>query len=75
MDDQARVKEFIKAWARYTVALTIAEKTIVKELEHELAAREQVQMIVATELGDDAARRAIALRLAIAEHQAQLPGK
>lgn len=69
MDDQERVKAFIKAWARYTVALTIAEKTILKDLEHELEARVQVQMIIATELGDEAARRRIALELALAEHQ------
>ena len=70
MDDQQRVKAFIKAWARYTVALTIAEKTIMEELEHEVGARVQVQMILATELGDESARRRIAYDLAMAEHQA-----
>jgi len=68
MDDTGRVKDFIKAWARYSVALTIAEKTILKDLENEIDARVQVQMIIATELGDESARRRIALELALAEH-------
>ena len=68
MDDQERVKQFIQSWARYTVALSIAEKTITKDLESEHFAREQVQMIVATELGDDASRRRIAMQMALAEH-------
>lgn len=72
MDDDQRVKNFIKAWARYSVALTIAEKTILKDLESEMGARIQVQMILATELGDEAARRAIAFQLALAEHQRTL---
>ena len=69
MDDQERVKAFIKAWARYSVALTIAEKTILKDLETEVEARVQVQMILATELGDESSRRRIAFELALAEHE------
>jgi len=70
MDDQEMVKVFIKAWARYTVALNGAEKTVLKELQQsEDYAREQVQMIVSTELGSDDARRKVAFQLALAEHQ------
>ena len=68
MDENERVKAFVKAWARYAVALNVAEKTIVRELDVEAGVREQVQMILATELGDEASRRAIALRLALEEH-------
>jgi hypothetical protein len=69
MDDQELVKIFIKAWARYTVALGSAEKSVLKELETEAVAREQLQMIIATELGTDDSRRKVAFQLALAEHQ------
>jgi hypothetical protein len=72
MDDQEMVKAFVKTWARYTVALGIAEKTVIKEMESELSAKEQVQMIVATELGSDDARRRVALQMALAEHVARI---
>jgi len=71
MDDQEIVKQLIKAWARYTVALSGAERTVLKELgPDENYAREQLQMIVSTELGTDDARRRVAFQLALAEHQA-----
>jgi hypothetical protein len=70
MDDQESVKAFIRAWARYTVAITAAEKTVLKELESEVYAKEQAQMIIGTELGSDDNRRRIAFQLALAEHQA-----
>jgi|HubBroStandDraft_1064217.scaffolds.fasta_scaffold157125_1 hypothetical protein len=76
MDDQETVKVFIKAWARYTVALNGAEKTVLKEIApSEAYAREQVQMIVSTELGNDDARRKVAFQLALAEHQTRFLAK
>jgi hypothetical protein len=75
MDDQEMVKVFIKAWARYTVALNGAEKTVLKELHAEEYAREQLQMIIATELGTDDDRRKVAFQLALAEHQSRFLAK
>jgi hypothetical protein len=74
MDDQEMVKVFVKAWARYTVALLGAEKEVLHELQSEAFAREQVQMIIATELGSDEARRKVAFQLALAEHQTHFQG-
>ena len=69
MDDPERVRLFVTAWARYTIALAGVEKAVLQELQSEPIAREQAHMIIATELGTDEARRTIAFRLALAEHQ------
>ena len=72
MDDQERMRTFLKAWARYSVALAAVQKSVIEDLQQEPVVREQAQMIFATEMGDDQTRRHLALQLALAEHQVHL---
>jgi hypothetical protein len=60
---------FLKAWARYTIALATVEQDVLKDLQSEPAARQQVQALFQTTLSTDAQRREIALRMALAELQ------
>ena len=65
-------KEFLKAWAHYTLALSIVEQDVLKDLANEPAAHQQVQAILQTTLSTEYQRREIALRMALAELQVRI---
>jgi hypothetical protein len=69
MDDTQRAAIFLKAWARYTLALASAVQPTLRDLSNEPAAFQQVQILNQTQLATDVQRREVALQMALVEFQ------
>ncbi len=67
MDDQEVAKLFLKAWARYTLALSSAQQPVRNELTKEPAVMQIAEQIFRDEIGTDKQRRAVATQMALAE--------
>lgn len=66
MNESDLAKEFIKRWARTTIALHTCKEAVMTELASEPATKQQAQVIYTDSLGSMEERRRIALELAIA---------
>ena len=67
MDENQKAKIFLKAWARYTLALASATQPVLKELANDPAPFQQVQFLEQTHLSTDAQRREVAMWMALQE--------